>query len=151
MPDNNLVNIQTYFLFLSLLSFFACTYLFVICHTPPHANQHFVVGASVPINRIYVSMYVQACHTLSTIQAPKRPWWDLAPMQGDDNSPVQKHTYMPITLSILRIVLQQTFTVCASEYLAYLFKAMCTTAFFCLFTCWGNHLLPSVNDRASDC
>ena len=51
-------------------------------------------------------------------------------MQGDDNNPVQKHTYMLITLSILRIVLQQTFTVCASEYLAYLFKAMCTTAFF---------------------
>ena len=94
-------------------------------------------------------MYVQACHTLSTFQAPKRPWWDLAPMQGDDNNPVQKHTYMPITLSILRIVLQQTSTVCASEYLAYLFKAMCTMAFFCLFTCWGNHLLPSVKDRAS--
>ena len=37
---------------------------------------------------------------------------------------------MPITLSILRTVLQQTSTICASEYRACMFKAMYTTAFF---------------------
>ena len=39
-------------------------------------------------------------------------------------------TRMPITLSILRIVLQPTSTACASEYRAYLFEAMCITVFF---------------------
>ena len=37
---------------------------------------------------------------------------------------------MPITLSILHIVLQPASTVCVSEYPTYLFKALCTRAFF---------------------
>ena len=37
---------------------------------------------------------------------------------------------MPITLPILRSILQQTPTICGSDYRRYLFTAMCTTAFF---------------------
>ena len=39
-------------------------------------------------------------------------------------------TRMPITLPILRSILQQTPTICGSDYRTCLFTAMCTTAFF---------------------
>ena len=39
-------------------------------------------------------------------------------------------THLPITLPILCSILQQTPTICGSDYRRYLFTAMCTTAFF---------------------
>ncbi len=39
-------------------------------------------------------------------------------------------TRMPITLAVLRTILHHTPIMCPSEYREYLFKAMCTTAFF---------------------
>ena len=69
-------------------------------------------------------------HRLVVVPDPTKVFWVLEMLKGYGKLALRLDTRMPITLSILRIVLQQTSTVCANEYRAYLFKAMCTTAFF---------------------
>ena len=69
-------------------------------------------------------------HRLAGVPDPTKVFWVLEMLKGYGKLGSRLDTRMPITLSILRIVLQQTSSVCASEYRAYLFKAMCTTAFF---------------------
>ena len=69
-------------------------------------------------------------HRLAGVPDPTKVFWVLEMLKEYGKLGSRLDTRMPITLSIFRIVLQQTSTVCASEYRAYLFKAMCTTAFF---------------------
>ena len=61
-------------------------------------------------------------HRLAGVPDPTKVFWVLEMLKGYGKLGPRLDTRMPITLSILRIVLQQTSTVCASEYRAYLFK-----------------------------
>ena len=88
-------------------------------------------------------------HRLAGVPDPTKVFWVLEMLKGYGKLGSRLDTRMPTTLSILRIVLQQTSTVCASEYRAYLFKAMCTTAYFAFLRVGEITVLPPVNDRAS--
>jgi hypothetical protein len=69
-------------------------------------------------------------HRLAGVPDPTKVFWVIEMLKGYGKLGSRLDTRMPITLSILRTVLQQTSTICASEYRACMFKAMCTTAFF---------------------
>ena len=75
-------------------------------------------------------------HRLAGASDLTKVFWVLEMLKGYGKLGSRLDTLMPITLSILPIVLQQTSTVCASEYRSYLFKVMCTTALFA-FSCVG--------------
>ena len=80
-----------------------------------------------------VNTYVSAlgyCHRLAGVNDPTKVFWVLEMLKGYGKLGSRQDTRLPITLPILRNMLQQTPTLCSSEYRAYLFKAMCTTAFF---------------------
>ena len=77
--------------------------------------------------------YVSAlgyCHRLAGVNDPTKVFWIVEMLKGYGKLGSRIDTRLPITLPILRTVLQQTPTICSSEYRGYLFKAMCTTAFF---------------------
>lgn len=77
--------------------------------------------------------YVSAlgyCHRLAGVNDPTKVFWVLEMLKGYGKLGSRVDTRLPITLPILRNIMQQTPTLCSSEYRAYLFKAMCTTAFF---------------------
>ena len=67
---------------------------------------------------------------IAGVPDPTRVFWLIEMLKGYGKLGSRFDTRMPITLSILRTVLQQTSTICASEYRVCMFKAMCTTAFF---------------------
>ena len=77
--------------------------------------------------------YVSAlgyCHRLAGVNDPTKVFWIVEMLKGYGKLGSCIDTRLPISLPILRTVLQQTPTICSSEYRGYLFKAMCTTAFF---------------------
>lgn len=89
--------------------------------------------------------YVSAlgyCHRLAGVSDPTKVFWVLEMLKGYGKLNSRVDTRLPITLPILRNILQQTPALCSSAYRAYLFKAMCTTAFFAFLrigeiTCCG--------------
>ena len=77
--------------------------------------------------------YVSAlgyCHRLAGVHDPTKVFWVIEMLKGYGKIGSRDDTRMPITLAILRIILHHTPIMCPSEYRGYLFKAMCTTAFF---------------------
>jgi hypothetical protein len=56
---------------------------------------------------------------------------------------------LPITLPILLNINDVIPSLCSNVYNAFLFKAMCTTAIFCIFKGWGNYLLSPVSSGSS--
>ena len=65
---------------------------------------------------------------------PTKVFWVIEMLKGYGKLGSPLDTRMPITLPILRSILEQTPTICGSDYHGYLFTAMCTTAFF-IFLC----------------
>ncbi|XP_028405752.1 uncharacterized protein LOC114528322 [Dendronephthya gigantea] len=77
--------------------------------------------------------YVSAlgyCHRLTGVHDPTKVFWVLEMLKGYGKLGSGVDARLPITISILRTILQQTSLVASSEYRALLFRAMCTTAFF---------------------
>ena len=77
--------------------------------------------------------YVSAlgyCHRLAGVNDPTKVFWVIEMLKGYGKLGSHVDTRLPITLPILRNIVQQTPSLCSSEYRAYLFQAMCTTAFF---------------------
>ena len=69
-------------------------------------------------------------HCLAGVHDPIKVFWVIEMLKGYGKLGSHLDTRMPITLPILRSILQQTPTICGSDYRRYLFTAMCTTAFF---------------------
>ena len=69
-------------------------------------------------------------HRLAGVHDPTKIFWVIEMLKGYGKLGSRLDTRMPITLPILRSILQQTPTICGSDYRRYLFTAMCTTAFF---------------------
>ena len=69
-------------------------------------------------------------HRLAGVHDPTKVFWVIEMLKGYGKLGSRLDTRMPITLPILRSILQQTPTICGSDYRRYLFTAMCTTAFF---------------------
>ena len=69
-------------------------------------------------------------HRLAGVHDPTKVFWVIEMLKGYGKLGPRLDTRMPITLPILRSILQQTPTICGSDYRGCLFTAMCTTAFF---------------------
>ena len=69
-------------------------------------------------------------HRLAGVHDPTKVFWVIEMLKGYGKLGSRLDTRMPKTLPILRPILQQTLTICGSDYCRYLFTAMCTTAFF---------------------
>ena len=77
--------------------------------------------------------YVSAlgyCHRLAGVYDTTKVFWIVEMLKGYGKLSSRVDTRLPITLPILRNILQQTPILCPDDYRASLFKAMCTTAFF---------------------
>ncbi len=77
--------------------------------------------------------YVSAlgyCHRLAGVHDPTKVFWVIEMLKGYGKLGSRVDTRLPITLPILRNITHQTSVLCSSQYRAYLFKAMCNTAFF---------------------
>ena len=69
-------------------------------------------------------------HRLAGVHDPTKVFWVIEMLKGYGKLGPRLDTRMPIILPILRSILQQTPTICGSDYRRCLFTAMCTTAFF---------------------
>lgn len=77
--------------------------------------------------------YVSAlgyCHRLAGFDDPTKVFWVLEMLKGYGKLGSRVDTRLPVTLPILRNILERTSSLCSSQYRSYLFRAMCTTAFF---------------------
>ena len=77
--------------------------------------------------------YVSAlgyCHRLAGVNNPTKVFWVIEMLKGYGKLGSHVDKCLPITLPILCNILQQTPSLCSSVYRAYLFQALCTTAFF---------------------
>ena len=69
-------------------------------------------------------------HRLAGMHDPTKVFWVIEMLKGYGKLGLRLDTRMPITIPILRSILQQTPTICGSDYRTYLFTAVCTAAFF---------------------
>ncbi len=69
-------------------------------------------------------------HCLAGVHNPTKVFWVIEMLKGYGKLGSCLDTRLPITLPILCSILQQTPTICGSDYHRYLFTTMCTTAFF---------------------
>ena len=77
----------------------------------------------------YVSALVHI-HRLANVSDPTKQFCILKMLQGYGKTVTRLDTRLPITLPILRQFLQVSPSICTSQYVCCLFKAMCTVAFF---------------------
>jgi len=77
--------------------------------------------------------YVSAlgyCHRLVGAPDPSKVFWVVEMLKGYKKLGIRIDSRLPITLPILRNIIEVTPSLCSTAYNAFLFKAMCTTAFF---------------------
>jgi hypothetical protein len=79
------------------------------------------------------NIYVSAlgyCHRLVGAHDPTRVFWAMEMLKGYRKLGPRIDSRLPVTLPILRNIITVTPSLCSSVYNTFLFKAMCTTAFF---------------------
>ena len=69
-------------------------------------------------------------HRLANVSDPTKQFFILEMLKGYGKTVTRLDTRLPITLPILRQFLQVSPSICTSQYVCCLFKAMCTVAFF---------------------
>ena len=85
------------------------------------------VQSRSPVQRL---QYAGLLSSSGWVNGPPKVFWVIEILKGYGKLDSRVDTRLPITLPILRNIVQQTPSLCSSEYRAYLFQAMCTTAFF---------------------
>ena len=69
-------------------------------------------------------------HRLANVSDPTKQFFILEMLKGYGKTVTRLDTRLPITLPILRQFLQVSPSICTSQYVCCLFKAMCTVVFF---------------------